>query len=240
MLETGTSGLMSGEGKQPAASRSRYNALPRLYAAGRHVREVAHTRGKSPAQEYEHCRADSPSRRRLRQAGLRPPRFLWRRFFRWLLVNAAHSNRKRESKGAVRGVSIRGGGWRIGARKRDHPRIRGRGGGKVGIAGGDFQGAVENRILVFQGSVFSTAHYVRTVTNRDRAIQVLMNGHGVAGQGIPPAGFIELPPLIANRYRVVLSHHPFGLNREDPIQVTASAAAERCAAQEMLSPRTSD
>jgi len=32
MLETGTSGLMSGEGKQPAASRSRSSALPRLYA----------------------------------------------------------------------------------------------------------------------------------------------------------------------------------------------------------------
>src|ERR1039457_234740 len=32
MLEMGTSGLMSGEGKQPAASRSRPSALPRLYA----------------------------------------------------------------------------------------------------------------------------------------------------------------------------------------------------------------
>jgi len=34
MLETGTSGLMSGEGKPPAASRSRSSALPRLYAVG--------------------------------------------------------------------------------------------------------------------------------------------------------------------------------------------------------------
>jgi len=34
MLETGTSGLMSGEGKPPAASRSRSSALPRLYADG--------------------------------------------------------------------------------------------------------------------------------------------------------------------------------------------------------------
>src|SRR5580704_16265960 len=31
MLATGTSGLMSGEGKQPAASRPRCRALPRLY-----------------------------------------------------------------------------------------------------------------------------------------------------------------------------------------------------------------
>jgi hypothetical protein len=32
MLEIGTSGLMSGEGKPPAASRSRFGALPRLYS----------------------------------------------------------------------------------------------------------------------------------------------------------------------------------------------------------------
>jgi hypothetical protein len=31
MLETGMSGLMSEEGKRPAASRSRHRALPRLY-----------------------------------------------------------------------------------------------------------------------------------------------------------------------------------------------------------------
>ena len=34
MLETGTSGLMSGEGKQPVANGSRSRALPRLYAWG--------------------------------------------------------------------------------------------------------------------------------------------------------------------------------------------------------------
>ena len=57
------------------------------HAAGRHVREVAHPRGKIPSQEDEHGRADSPSRRQLRQSGLRPPTFLWRRFFRLLSVN---------------------------------------------------------------------------------------------------------------------------------------------------------
>jgi len=31
MLEMGTSGLMSGEGKQPSANRLRSRALPRLY-----------------------------------------------------------------------------------------------------------------------------------------------------------------------------------------------------------------
>ena len=35
MLEMGTSGLMSGEGKPPAASRSRSSALPRLYGLER-------------------------------------------------------------------------------------------------------------------------------------------------------------------------------------------------------------
>jgi hypothetical protein len=100
----------------------------------------------------------------------------------------------------------------------------------VGIAGGDFQGAVENRVLVFQGSVFSTAHYMRAVANRDGAIQVLMNGHGLACQRVTPAGFIELPPLIANRYRVVLAHDPVGLNREDPIEIAAPAAAKGRAA----------
>src|SRR5665811_284137 len=47
----------------------------RLTARGRHLREVANTRGKRPSHEDEHRRADSPSRRRLRQFGLRPPTF---------------------------------------------------------------------------------------------------------------------------------------------------------------------
>src|ERR1035437_773798 len=61
----------------------------RLTPAGRHVREVANTRGKSPSREGEHRWADSPRRGRLRQIGLRPPTFLWRRFSRLLLVNGA-------------------------------------------------------------------------------------------------------------------------------------------------------
>ena len=47
----------------------------RLTARGRHLREVANTRGKSPSHEDEHRWADSPSRRRLCQFGLRPPTF---------------------------------------------------------------------------------------------------------------------------------------------------------------------
>jgi hypothetical protein len=39
MLEMGTSGSMSGEGKPPAASRSRSSALPRLYSRKVHARQ---------------------------------------------------------------------------------------------------------------------------------------------------------------------------------------------------------
>jgi hypothetical protein len=60
----------------------------------------------------------------------------------------------------------------------------------VGIAGGDFQGAVGvagNLGLVFRsfhGSVFSTAFrvvtdHVRAEPNRDRVIQMLVDGDGL-------------------------------------------------------------
>jgi hypothetical protein len=44
MLEMGTSGLMSGEGKPSAACRSRLSALPRLYGPKK-TREMAHNTG---------------------------------------------------------------------------------------------------------------------------------------------------------------------------------------------------
>jgi len=105
------------------------------------------------------------------------------------------------------------------------------GGGKVGIGGADFQGAGGNLGLVFHGSVFSTAHHVRSVTNRERTIQGLMDGHGLTGQGVAPARLVELPPPIANGDGVVLADYPFGLDGEDPVQIAAPAAAERGAAQ---------
>jgi hypothetical protein len=49
MLEMGMSGLMSGEGKQPAASRSRSSALPRLYASDGRVAGVAGTTNRDRA-----------------------------------------------------------------------------------------------------------------------------------------------------------------------------------------------
>src|SRR6202162_958872 len=86
-----------------------------------------------------------------------------------------------------------------------------RGGGKVGIAGGDFQGAGENLGLVFHGSVFSTAHHVGPVAYRNPAIQMLMDGHSLACERVTPTRLVELPPLIANGDGVVVGHHAFGL-----------------------------
>ena len=113
-----------------------------------------------------------------------------------------------------------------------------RGCGKVGIAGGDFQGAVGvvgNLGLVLRnshGPVFSTAwlvtaDQVRAVANRDCTIQVLMNGHRLAGQRMAPAAFVNLPPAILDGHGVVLAHHSFGLDREDPVQIAAPTATKR-------------
>ena len=107
----------------------------------------------------------------------------------------------------------------------------------MGIAWGDFQGAVGavgNLTLVFQGfhgTVFSTAFgiaadHVRTVTNRNRIVQMLVNGHGLARQGVAPATLVNLPPAILDGHRVVFAHDTFGLNGEDPIQIAATGAAK--------------
>src|SRR5277367_5471443 len=96
-------------------------------------------------------------------------------------------------------------------------------GGNVGIAGGDFQGAT--------GSGISTAfrvaaHQMRSESNGYRAVQVLVNGHGLAGQRMFPATLLDLPPAIADSHGVVLTHNPFRVDREDPIQIPASAFTE--------------
>ena len=52
----------------------------------------------------------------------------------------------------------------------------------MGIGGADFQGAVGNLVLVFHPSVFSTAHNMGAITNRDGAIQVLLDGDGLTGE----------------------------------------------------------
>ena len=98
----------------------------------------------------------------------------------------------------------------------------------------DFQGAVgtvENRCLVFRGfhgPGFSTAlglglgldrltlggvaaDDVRAEADGYGLIQVLVDGHGAAGQGASKAALLQLPVAIADRYGVVLVHHSLGL-----------------------------
>ena len=65
--------------------------------------------------------------------------------------------------------------------------------------------------MVFHGSVFSTAHHVRTITNRDSAVEVLVDGHSLSRQRVAPTGLVELPPLIANGDGVVFGHDTLGL-----------------------------
>src|ERR1035441_8055786 len=54
MLEMGTSSLMSGEGKPPAASRSRPSALPRLYVRPKGA-DRQETRCLLPSLGQPHC-----------------------------------------------------------------------------------------------------------------------------------------------------------------------------------------
>src|SRR5450755_4425493 len=128
---------------------------------------------------------------------------------------------------------------------------RRRGGGKVGIPLRDFQGAVGavgNRLPVFHrfhGPAFSTAvpclfagrfarpaigviapDHVRSVTDRDVPIEVLMDGDRAAGQRVAEPALLDLPVTIADRHRVVLGHHALGLHREDPVQIRARRAAK--------------
>ena len=113
----------------------------------------------------------------------------------------------------------------------------------------DFQGAVgtgENLLLVFNGfhgPAFSTAlrlfadgpagsrvaaEHVRSIPDRHRPIQMLMNGHRTAGQRTAEPALLQLPVPVCNRDHIVLGHHAFGLYAEDPVQIRTRRAPERC------------
>ena len=98
----------------------------------------------------------------------------------------------------------------------------------MGISRGlrDFQGAVGavgNLVLVFHrihGPAFSTAfrvltHHVRSKPYRDGVVQVMVDRHGLSGQGVAPAALFDLPPTLADGHGIVLANHALGLNRED-------------------------
>src|SRR5262249_2825137 len=113
----------------------------------------------------------------------------------------------------------------------------------------DFQGTVGtvgNRFLVFHrfhGPGFSTAlrplssaasqrlaigpiatNHMRTVTNRNRFVQMLMDDHGAACQRAPEPAFLQLPPPFPDGHGVVLVHHSLGLYREHPLQIRPRCA----------------
>ncbi len=121
--------------------------------------------------------------------------------------------------------------------------------GKVGIARflRDFQGSVgggKNLLLVLSGfhaPAFSTAffclrdcgsvrlettHYMRPKTNGDGVVQMLMDDHRASRQRVPKGGLVQLPESVRNGDRVVLIYHPFGLDREDPVQVRSDRGTE--------------
>src|SRR5712692_4611764 len=110
-------------------------------------------------------------------------------------------------------------------------RTRRRRGGKVEISRlvRDFQGSVgagENLLLVFAGfhaPAFSTAlfrvcwdqlvsfpvktaHHVRPVTDRDRRIQMLVDGYRTPGQSVAKLRLLDLPYPVPNGHRVVFGH----------------------------------
>jgi len=116
---------------------------------------------------------------------------------------------------------------------------------------GDFQGAVGavgNLGLVFHrfhGPVFSTALWpwfrverwlsigaiaaddMRAEADGHGRIQMLVDGHGAAGQGVPEPRLLQLPVSIGDRHGIVLGHDALGLHGEDPVQVRARGPAKR-------------
>src|SRR5229473_692869 len=67
---------------------------------------------------------------------------------------------------------------------------------------------------------------MRAIADRNRSVQMLMNGDGAASQGMPPAGLVELPDLVLQTERVVLRHAALRLNREDPVQIGSCRTPE--------------
>lgn len=87
--------------------------------------------------------------------------------------------------------------------------------------------AIATPVARYKALVTGRTPIVRAETNRDRYIQVLVDGHGLAGQRVSPAALFDLPPAVLDRLRVIFAHHPLSLDREDPVQVCTSAAPER-------------
>ena len=78
--------------------------------------------------------------------------------------------------------------------------------------------------------VVNTAAYTavdNAETDRDRLIQVLVNGNRAPRQGISEPRLIDLPVPAPHRDRVVLGYDSLRLHREDPVQVAPAGAPKR-------------
>ena len=71
-----------------------------------------------------------------------------------------------------------------------------------------------------------SSHGVRPITNGDFAVQMLVNRHRTACQGMPKTSLVQLPTPLPNGYRVVLGNHTLALHREDAFQIRACSAPE--------------
>jgi len=134
MLETGTSGLMSGEGKPPAASRSRSSALPRLYLSmatltpGRRVVAAMLANGVSSSCLRQDGRRPAPVRPARMAQGLRWCLWASRLFnsagFRnKRAIPAGRCDRSEKTSYRILTVPTRAGGSRIFGRR--HPTVKG-------------------------------------------------------------------------------------------------------------------
>jgi len=71
-----------------------------------------------------------------------------------------------------------------------------------------------------------TADQVRPEPDRDTPVQVLVDGHGLFRQAVPPAALFDLPPAIPDCHRVVLVRHAFGLDGKHKVQVPPVARSK--------------
>ena len=77
------------------------------------------------------------------------------------------------------------------------------------------------------------------MADRYRPVQMLMDRHRAARQRMTELRFVDLPVAAPDSYRIVLSHYPLRLHREDPVQITPARLSKgrpslRCRHLELL------
>src|SRR5260370_37740625 len=70
---------------------------------------------------------------------------------------------------------------------------------------------------------------MRTKGNRDRLVQMLMNGDATTGQGRAQLTALELPDLVGEAHRVIARDDAFVLQREHQVEVLAPQRHESSA-----------